>query len=344
MTTSASKNNAQAPTKLAVYGVGNALVDMEYKIEDDFLASHDIAKGHMTLVEADRLQALTEALHGFAPSNSSGGSAANTIYAVQSFGEQAGYACKIAHDETGDYFMTAMRDAGVHVDASAQVEDGTTGRCLVLITPDAERSMNTHLGISATITTSALNTDVLKNSDCLYIEGYLCSGDDSTELAIAARETAEQAGITTTLTLSDPAMVQFCKDNLVKIIGNGVNHIFCNEEEALTWAGTDRLDIAVKELRDAAQGLSITLGAKGSMVVDANGQHEVAGFDTKVIDTNGAGDIYAGASLWGWTQGMDAKQAARFANYSAAQLVAAYGARMASPEAYRALESSYPRN
>lgn len=338
MTTSSTNT---ALEKLAVYGVGNALVDMEYKIDDSFLAYHDIPKGHMTLVEADRLQALTEALTGVAPANSSGGSAANTIYAVQALGAQAGYACKIAHDATGDYFMQAMRTAGVHVDSHAQVEDGTTGRCLVLITPDAERSMNTHLGISATITTSALNTEVLKRSDCLYIEGYLCSGDDSTELAIKARETAEQAGITTTLTLSDPAMVQFCKDNLVKIIGNGVNHIFCNEEEALTWAGTDRLDIAVNELRDAARGLSITLGAKGSMVVDGGGQHEVGGFESKVIDTNGAGDIYAGASLWGWTQGMDAKQAARFANYCAAQLVASYGARLANPDAYRAMESGY---
>lgn len=138
--------------QLAVYGVGNALVDMEYKIDDGFLADHNIAKGHMTLVEADRLNALTAALADFAPSNSSGGSAANTIYAVQAFGAPSGYACKIAHDATGDYFMQAMRNAGVHVDAHAQVDEGSTGRCLVLITPDAERSMNTHLGISATST------------------------------------------------------------------------------------------------------------------------------------------------------------------------------------------------
>jgi len=337
-----TSNNSSGQTgELAVYGVGNALVDMEYKVDDSFLADHDIPKGLMTLVEEDRLDALTNALQEFTPSRSSGGSAANTIYAVQALGANAAYACKIANDDTGNYFAQEMRDAGAHVAEHAQVAGGKTGRCLVLITPDAERSMNTFLGISATITTSALQPETLSRAKYLYIEGYLCSGDDSTELAIACREHAESSNVRTSLTLSDPAMVEFCKDNLVKIVGNGVDHIFCNEEEALAWAGTDRLDIAANELADAAKDLSITLGAKGSYVVSKDGRHEVAGFPSKVLDTNGAGDIYAGASLWGWQQGMSAQDAASFANYCAAHLVGRYGARLADAAAYRDLRDSF---
>ena len=327
--------------KLAVYGVGNALVDMEYKIDDSFLADHGIPKGLMTLVEEDRLDALTNALSDLTPSRSSGGSAANTMYAVQALGSNAAYGCKIAHDSTGDYFINAMRDAGAFVSDHAQVEGGKTGRCLVLITPDAERSMNTFLGISATITTSALNPEVLRTANYLYIEGYLCSGEDSTALAVAAREHAEEAGVTTSVTLSDPSMVEFCKDNLIKIIGNGVDHIFCNEEEALTWAGTDRIEIAANELADAGKSLSITLGARGSYVVGKGGRREVAGFSSNVVDTNGAGDIYAGASLWAWNEGMEAAESARLANYCAAQLVSQYGARLANPAAYKALLEGY---
>jgi len=336
-----SDQSSQASGELAVYGVGNALVDMEYKVDDSFLAEHDIPKGLMTLVEEDRLDALTDALEELEPSRSSGGSAANTVYAVQALGANAAYACKIAHDDTGDYFASAMRDAGAHVAEHAQASGGKTGRCLVLITPDAERSMNTFLGISATINTSALQPEVLSRANYLYIEGYLCSGDDSTALAIACREHAEASKVSTSLTLSDPAMVEFCKDNLVKIIGNGVDHIFCNEEEALAWAGTDRLDIAANELADAGKSLSITLGAKGSYVVSKDGRREVAGFPSKVLDTNGAGDIYAGASLWGWQQGMNAPDAARFANYCAAHLVGRYGARLADAAAYRELRDRF---
>ncbi len=331
------------PGGLAVYGVGNALVDMEYRVDDGFLTDHGIAKGLMTLVEEAHLDALTDALSELTPSRSSGGSAANTIYTVQSLGANAAYACKIAHDSTGDYFLNAMRDAGAFVSDHAQVEEGKTGRCLVLITPDAERSMNTFLGISATITPSALNPDVLRGANYLYIEGYLCSGEHSTELAVEAREHAEDAGIKTTVTLSDPSMVQFCKDNLVKIIGNGVDHIFCNEEEALTWAGTDRIEIAANELADAGKSLSITLGSKGSYVVSKQGRREVPGFPTKVVDTNGAGDIYAGASLWGWNEGMSAPEAARLANFCAARLVSSFGARLANPAAYKALLEAYPQ-
>jgi sugar/nucleoside kinase (ribokinase family) len=137
-------------------------------------------------------------------------------------------------------------------------------------------------------------------------------------------------------------MVEIFREGLLDMLGNGVDHLFCNEEEALTWAGTDRIDIAVKELKDIGRALNITLGARGSLAVERGAMREVQGFETKAIDTNGAGDIYAGAVLHGWCTGMDSAAAASFGNFAAAHLVARYGARLASPSDYQGLVSSFP--
>ena len=318
-----------------VYGLGNALVDMEYTIEDSFLANHGIPKGHMTLVDEPALDSLVDGLDGHAPTRMSGGSAANTLIAVQGFGAATFYSCKVADDDTGRHFLDDLADAGVVTNNNAASEAGKSGRCLVLITPDAERSMNTFLGISSALTRLELDEAALSQSRYFYAEGYMSSADGSCEAAIAGREMAEQAGVKTAISLSDPSMVEFCRDALVKILGNGVDHLFCNEEEALTWAGTDRLDIAVAELKDIGRHLNVTLGAKGSLAVTPTGQAMVDGFPADAVDTTGAGDMYAGGCLYGWTQGMSAEEAAGLGNYAAATLVQAYGARLRTPQAYR---------
>ena len=254
-----------------VYGLGNALVDMEYTIEDSFLAAHDIPKGHMTLVEEPVMDALVEGLDGHAPTRMSGGSAANTLIAVQGFGASTFYSCKVADDETGRHFLQDLDDAGVVTNGNAASEAGKSGRCLVLITPDAERSMNTYLGISSALSELELDEAALSQSRYFYAEGYMSSADGSRQAAIRGREIAENAGVKTAISLSDPSMVEFFRDALVEILGNGVDHLFCNEEEALTWAGTDRVDVAVAELKDIGRNLNITLGAKGSLAVTPRG-------------------------------------------------------------------------
>ena len=324
-----------------VYGLGNALVDMEYTIEDSFLADHDIPKGHMTLVEEPVMDALVAGLDGHAPTRMSGGSAANTLIAVQGFGASTFYSCKVADDETGRHFLTDMADAGVVTNGNAASESGKSGRCLVLITPDAERSMNTFLGISSALTRHELDEDALSKSRYFYAEGYMSSADGSREAAIAGREMAEQAGVKTAISLSDPSMVEFFRDALVEILGNGVDHLFCNEEEALTWAGTDRIDIAVNELKDIGRNLNITLGAKGSLAVTADGQAMVAGFPAAAVDTTGAGDMYAGGCLYGWSQGMSAEEAAGLGNFAAATLVQELGARLRTPASYQDTLNAY---
>lgn len=320
-----------------VYGLGNALVDMEYRVEDGFLTRHGIAKGHMTLVDAVRLNDLVADLADYQPERMSGGSAANSMIAVQGFGGRVFYSCRLADDEVGGYFLTDLGAAGIVTNANAATPGtaGQSGQCLVLVTPDAERSMNTFLGISTQLGAGQIDAASLASSRYYYAEGYLSSSPDSLDAAIRCRELAEQEGVRTAISLSDPSMVEYFRDNLARILGNGVDHLFCNEEEALTWAGTDRLDVAIAELKDIGRALNVTLGKRGSLAVAGGGRHLVPGYAVRAVDTNGAGDMYAGACLYGWCAGMSPEQAAAFGNFAAARLVQTYGARLRRIEDYR---------
>ncbi len=317
-----------------VYGLGNALVDMEYTIDDGFLAAHGIPKGHMNLVDEPAMDRLVDGLDGHEPARMSGGSAANTLIAVQGFGARTFYSCKVAEDDTGAHFLADLNAAGVVTNRNAASPAGKSGRCVVLITPDAERSMNTFLGISSELTPGELDEEALSRSRYFYVEGYMSSARGSREAAVTGREMAESAGVKTAVSLSDPSMVEFFRDALAEILGNGVDHLFCNEEEALAWAGTDRLDLAVTELKDIGRNLNITLGARGSLAVTPDGQALVPGYPVKAVDTTGAGDMYAGGCLYGWTRGMGSREAAALGNYAAATLVQAYGARLRSNDQY----------
>jgi len=317
-----------------VYGLGNALVDMEYAIDDGFLSAHKIPKGHMTLVDESSMDRLVAGLDGLHPTRMSGGSAANTLIAVQGFGASTFYSCKVADDETGRHFLDDLATAGIVTNGNAGTDRGKSGRCLVLITPDAERSMNTFLGISSNLTRTEIDERALVSSRYFYAEGYMSSASGSRDATIAARELAEEAGVKTAVSLSDPSMVEIFRDSLVAILGNGVDHLFCNEEEALIWAGTDRMDIAVTELKDIGRYLNITLGAKGSLAVTPHGQTLIPGFPAEAVDTTGAGDMYAGGCLYGWSRDMDPQQAAGLGNFAAAALVQAYGARLRTHDQY----------
>jgi len=318
-----------------VYALGNALVDMEFSVDDGFLRDHRIDKGHVTLVDEVRLDELLVSLRELDPKRMSGGSAANTLIAAQAFGCRTFYSCKVADDDVGAYFLKDLATIGVATNRQKPVSDAKSGRCLVLITPDAERSMNTFLGISDKLAVSEVDEKALRESTYLYIEGFLSSSETGRDAAIRCRELAQSDGIKTALTLSDASMVRIFREPLTAMLGNGVDHLFCNEEEALDWAGTDRLDIAVAELKDIARSVNITVGARGSLVINGHDRWEVPGFPVTPIDTNGAGDIYSGACLAGWTAGMPPEVAARFGNFAAARLITRYGARLATKDDYQ---------
>ena len=323
-----------------VYGVGAALVDTEYPVTDAWLRRHKVVKGHMTLVDEAHLCVLMGALHGPPAKRMCGGSAANTAYAISGFGGTCYYSCRVAGDETGAYFLADIGSAGVEVRAHNPNAAGTTGKCLVLVTDDAERSMNTFLGASDDIDATDIDPQAVARSTYLYLEGYLASSPSRRTAALRARE-AVGSSTRVSMTLSDPSMVESYREGMEEMLGNGVDLLFCNEEEALVWTGTDRVDLAANELSDVAPSLYITLGAAGSLAVTPDGRRRALGYPVRAVDTTGAGDIFAGACLYALTHGSSPADAARFANYAAAQLVSAVGARLPDAGSYQAVRRSF---
>jgi sugar/nucleoside kinase (ribokinase family) len=188
-----------------------------------------------------------------------------------------------------------------------------------------------------------IDEEALARARYYYVEGYLSSSPGSMQAAVECRELAERSGVKTAVSLSDPSMIEFFREDMEKILGNGVDHLFCNEEEALAWAKTDRLDIAVRELKDVATALNVTLGSRGSLAVDAHSEQTAPGYPVDAVDTNGAGDIYAGGCLYGWCAGMAPDQAAALGNFAAATLVQRYGARLKSVSDYQDVLSRFKK-
>lgn len=322
--------------KYHVYGIGNALVDMEYAVDDDFLHHNDIEKGVMTLVDENRQQQLVSALSELKGKRACGGSAANTIFAVNYFGGSAYYSCKVADDDTGSFFANDIVAAGVDSNVKAERSAGTTGKCLVMVTPDAERTMNTFLGISETVSSNELDEEAIKASDYVYLEGYLVTSDSGRAAVIKAKEIAQANGVKTALTFSDPNMVSIFKSGLEEMVGDGVDLLFCNEEEAKTWADTADLSKAVETLEGIAKSFVITLGSKGALAYDGQTMHTIEPHDVNAIDSNGAGDMFAGAFLYGITHGYDFATAGALASLASAEVVSHFGPRLA-PQAHQEL-------
>lgn len=316
-----------------VYGIGAALVDTEIEVTDQDLTNLNIEKGLMTLVDESRQHELVRGLAGnlIHSKRASGGSACNSIFAASVFGAKTFYSCRVADDDNGHFFIDDLTVAGVNAQNVRRVE-GITGKCLVLITPDAERSMNTFLGVSETLSESDVNMEAIAESEYLYIEGYLVTSDTGRAAAIKARKTAEGNGVKTAISLSDPGMVQFFKDGLREMIGGGVDLLFCNEDEAKGWAETDDLDVAVSALKKIAKAFAITLGAKGAMIFDGEKLVSIDAKPVDAIDTNGAGDMFAGAYLYGLSQGWDTKKIGAFACAAAGKVVSGFGPRLAIKE------------
>lgn len=312
-----------------VYGLGAALVDTEIEVNDDFLTQSGIEKGLMTLVDEARQTELLKQMkdHLVGSKRSSGGSACNSIYAASCFGAKTFYSCKVADDDNGQFFHDDLSAAGVATDQSVRYA-GTTGKCLVMITPDAERTMNTYLGISETLSDKEINEAALKDSEYAYIEGYLVTSQTGKAAAIKLRELAESNGIKTALSLSDPGMVEFFRDGLAEMIGNKVDLLFCNQDEAFGWTKTSNIEDACEAMKQYASSFAITLGKSGAMVFDGNTLSKVEGVEATAIDTNGAGDMFAGAFLYAITNGQSYVEAALLANKAAAQVVSQYGPRL----------------
>lgn len=320
--------------KYHVYGLGNALVDTEIEVTDQDLERLAIEKGLMTLVDEERQHFLINNLkdHLTLSRRACGGSAANTVISLTQFGGRGYMACKVADDDNGRFYLQDLIDNGAHHSGDDQLQAGITGKCLVMVTPDAERTMNSFLGIGETLAPEDIDPDAVANSEYLYIEGYLVTSETGRAAVIKAREVAQNSGTKVAISLSDPGVVEHFKAGLQQMIGPGVDLLFCNKQEALSWCETDNLDSAVSEMQKTAKQFVITLGAEGALVFDGFSLLKAQGQPVTAVDTNGAGDMFAGAYLYAITQGQSCLEAATFANRAASAVVGQYGPRLHSAE------------
>jgi len=315
--------------KYHIYGMGNALVDFEIETAEAELDRWGISKGVMTLIDEQQQDRLFEVFNQQELPKACGGSAANTIMGAQSLGSKCFYSCKVADDETGLFYKQDLLGKGVDSNLSYETfSQGKTGKCLVLITPDADRTMNTFLGITGDIDRRQINQEALCDSEYLYIEGYLAGSAIALEAASQVNQFAKQQGVKTAFSLSDPNIVNFCREGLKTIIGEGVDILFCNSDEALAYAEVDHLDNAIDKLQAICSILVVTQGKEGSLVITENETIKIDAFAVEAIDTNGAGDLFAGAFLHAIGQGLDLAKAGKLASYAASRLVTQFGPRL----------------
>lgn len=313
-----------------IYGIGNALVDTEFEVTDAFYQEAGIEKGMMTLIDEPKLEQLLNILSTryTLKKRACGGSAANTIIGASYFGAKTFYTCNVANDEFGDFYVADLKAANVDTNMDAARDEGTTGKCLVMITPDAERTMNTFLGITSDLHEKHIDAQALASSQYVYIEGYLVTSNTSRAAAIRVREMARKANVKVAMTLSDPAMVQYFKDGILEMLEGGIDMLFCNEHEANLLAGTEDWEATLTALKLHSKAFAVTLGPKGAVAFDGETLHQIAPHAVTAVDSNGAGDMFAGAFLYALTQGYDFAAAGRLASAASAQVVSQFGPRL----------------
>ncbi|MCR9252921.1 MAG: adenosine kinase [bacterium] len=315
--------------KYNVFGIGNALVDIVTEVNDQFLNDHNIEKGLMTLVDEENQTRISQAINMNNSNKQCGGSAANSIIAVSQFGGSSYYSCKVANDELGHFYMKDLKANGVETNLHEDnLESGITGKCLVMTSEDASRTMNTFLGITSNYSVSEIKEEALKDSEYLYIEGYLVTSENGQNAMKHAKKLAEENGVKTALTFSDPSMVKYFKDPMQEVVGASVDLLFCNEEEAMLYTETNNLAEAREALKKDAKRFVITLGENGAIIFDGDTFIDIEPYKVQAIDTNGAGDSFAGAFLYGITNGHSFADAGKLASLASSKVVTQFGPRL----------------
>ncbi|MBX7057171.1 MAG: adenosine kinase [Leptospirales bacterium] len=315
--------------KFDVFGVGNALVDTLAFVDESFLERHQLARGIMTLADSRRQGDLLHDLQDRSLELRSGGSAANTMWTLARLGGKAVYAGKVAADANGEFYRRDLGEAGIEFYVKEAAEDhGATGTCVVMTTPDSQRTMCTHLGVSTRLHSHDIDEERLKSAKFLYLEGYLWDAEAPRKACERAMEMARKHDVRVALTFSDPFCVERYRDEFRRAVHEFCDVVFCNADEARAFTGWHELDACIKELNGLAHHVFITNSGEGAFVAEGGTVQHVAGFPVKAVDTNGAGDAFAGGALFGLSQGRSSAEAARIGNYMGAQVVQIHGARL----------------
>jgi sugar/nucleoside kinase (ribokinase family) len=324
--------------KYDVYGIGNAIVDIVTEVDHDFFIKNNVEKGVMTLVDEKRQLDLMQAIDMKKSKMTGGGSAANTVVATNQFGGKCFYSLLVANDDFGKFFLEDLKGHGV--DTNLKYEDspsGHTGRCLVMTSPDANRTLNTFLGVSSFLSVQQLDEDAIKNSSLLYLEGYLVTSPKGLEAMKRAKRIAEQNKVDVALTFSDPSMVKYFSGQMQEIVGASVDLLFCNDEEALIFTGTNSIIEAREELKKVAKRFVITLGANGALIFDGDTFINIEPYRVEAVDTNGAGDMFSGAFLYGITHQHSFAEAGKLASLASSKVVTQFGPRLETAQVKRIL-------
>ncbi len=314
----------------AVAGIGNAIVDVVAHAEDDFIQKHGLEKGGMMLIDADQADQLYDEMGSSI--ESSGGSAANTMACLSSYGGSGLFVGKVRDDQLGRIFRHDMKGIGIDFHTPAAEEGPSTARCLVLVTPDAERTMNTYLGACIGLTPDDVKADEIAGAQVTYLEGYLWDPPQAKEAFLKASKIAHDNGRQVALSLSDRFCVDRHRDEFLDLVENHVDILFANEDEIKGLYNVDTFDDAFQHIRGHLQVAALTRGGKGSVVVTPEETHIVdAEAISRVVDTTGAGDAFAGGFLHGYTRGKDMSTCARLGGLAAAEVISHFGARPETP-------------
>jgi sugar/nucleoside kinase (ribokinase family) len=309
-----------------VVGIGNAIVDVLVHADDRFLDDHDLTKGTMALVDAPQADRLYAAVgQGL---ETSGGSAANTMAGIAQLGGRAGFIGRVRDDQLGAIFSHDIRAVGARFDTPAATAGPSTARCLILVTPDAQRTMCTYLGASVGLDPADLDLEMVAQTKVLYLEGYLWDSDEAKAAFIAAAEVARAHGGEVALSLSDAFCVERHRESFQDLVDGHVDILFANEMEITSLYQSTTFEDAAEHVRGRCRIAALTRSEKGSLILDADGSHEVAPFHLgPLVDTTGAGDLFAAGFLHGYTQGRSLQHCGRLGSLCAGQVVTQLGPR-----------------
>jgi sugar/nucleoside kinase (ribokinase family) len=313
--------------KYDVYGIGNALVDILVPIQDDFLSKNSIHKGIMTLLDETKQATYLVQLEDRERTLRSGGSAANSLISIASSGGKCVFSGKVSHDVYGEAYKQDMELAGVSF-LNSPLTQGHTGTCLILTSPDAERTMLTSLGVSSHLSESDLNEDFIKESKFVYIEGYLWDSPTARDASKKSISLAKANNTNVAFTFSDPFCVDRYREDFIELANQHISHLFCNFDEAKSISGKSEIQDIISFFKSFPCLSFITNGEKGAIVISDGTSELVPGFPAKAIDTTGAGDAFAAGVLYGLSHNYNPTDSARYGNYIASQVVQIMGPRL----------------
>ena len=323
--------------KFDICSLGSALVDFTFSIDKEFeqnLIKYGIPKGSMTLIEREEQEALIDELieMGKTPDKACGGSGTNSTVAASLFGAKCHMTCIVSEDDHGRFYIEDLSSNNVNHTNQPISSEISSGRCLVMVSEDAERTMCTNLGISTEFQTSDLDEKIIKDSHFLFLEGYLVASPKGMEICEKAIEVAKENDTKVSISLSDPNIVNAFKNDIKTLLDMKCDLIFCNEDEALAYAETDKISNAFKIFKEISPNFLITQGSSGCIGFDGKNELNIPGIKIKAIDSNGAGDMFAGAVLYCITSGSSLEKGALFGCYAASKVVSSVGPRLLKNE------------